>query len=492
MTAPVAHRGPQRPASLAAQVDTPLADALLEYAGRGVTALHTPAHKQGRAALGALRQLVGGRFLRVDQPSLYALDNTFHPHGCIAQAEALAADFWGSEHCFLLAAGSSTAVKGALLAVARDGDAVIVGRDAHKSVHAGLVLAGALPVFPPTTVHSDAGTLPLTAGDVLSALELAPHARAVLLTRPSYYGLLGDLGPIVALCRERGLVLIVDEAHGAHLPLLPGPRPRTALEAGADLVIQSPHKTLGALVGGAQLHVRRGCPVPVEAVRRSLNLLRSTSPSYPVLASLDLARAWAATDGFAAFADAASQAAALRAELRAIEGIDVIGAELPRGCFVDPMRLVVGVANRGTDGWAVERHLRARGLEAEFADARTVGFVLGPRDGPVLERVARGLRTIGEPGPVSPPRLVHVPSTVPRMAPRIASRALACTVPAASAVGRIAAEPVTAYPPGIPLVCAGETITITALRRCEELRALGAVVYASDPSLHTLQCVDER
>ena len=221
-----------------------------------------------------------------------ATDNTFHPTGCVRDAQALAADLFGAGATFYLTAGSTLGVATSLLAAVPPGGTVVLPRNVHRSVVAGLVLSGALPRFVPHDVLPECGALGVSAAAVAAALDAEPKPAAVLLTRPSYYGLARELTDVAEVCHERGVPLIVDEAHGGQLCFFPEGAPSSALASGADLAVQSCHKTLGSLVGSAQLHVGRNSFVPAERVQHALNFLQTTSPNYLLLASLDIMRRW--------------------------------------------------------------------------------------------------------------------------------------------------------------------------------------------------------
>ena len=209
---------------------------------------------------------------------------------------------------FYLTAGSTLGVATSLLAAVPPGGTVAMPRNVHRSVVAGLVLSGALPRFVPHDVLPDCGALGVTPEAVAAALDASPKPSAMLLTRPSYYGLARELTRIAEVCHDRGVPLIVDEAHGGHMRFLPEGAPKSALASGADLAVQSCHKTLGSLVGSAQLHVGRNSLVSPERVQHALNFLQTTSPNYLLLASLDVMRRWLWREGESLFAKAVEQA----------------------------------------------------------------------------------------------------------------------------------------------------------------------------------------
>jgi lysine decarboxylase len=497
---------------------------------------HTPGHKGGRFAAPELTELVGKSGLALDLPAMTATDNTFHPTGCVREAQELAAELFGARATFYLTAGSTLGVAAALLAAVPQGQTVAMPRNIHRSVVAGLVLSGALPRFIPHDVLSECGALGVSPAALVAALDADPRPAAVLVTRPSYYGLARDLGQIVAICRAREVPLIVDEAHGAHLHFLPvgaasraalntasspprlglrraqssrGPTdyPQPALAAGADLVVQSCHKTLGSLVGSAQLHVGRQSPVAPDRVQDALNVLQTTSGSFLLLASLDVTRRALARGGRELFAEAVNEARELESKIDAMPGLKVLRPESdPRLADHrrDPLRMVVDVSGTGLSGYEVERFLRTQfQVEDEMADSYNVVYVLSPQDDPAArERLISGLRAVSEQGRVGAAKradsllpapcssLLQPPIPPLAMPPREAALGKKVSVPLASATGRTCAEMVMFYPPGIPLLMPGELVTDDTLNVCRQLLAAGAHPYASDPTFATIRVVE--
>lgn len=503
------------------QQRAPIFETLAGYTRTGIYGFHTPGHKAGQFAAPEIEELVGRSGLALDLPAMTATDNTFHPSGCIRDAQALAAELFGAAATFYLTAGSTLGVAAALLAAVPHGRTVALPRNIHRSVVAGLVLSGALPRFMRHEVLPECGALSVTPASLAAALESDPRPAAVLLTRPSYYGVAGDLAELVAVCRQRQVPLIVDEAHGAHLHFLPGAgeagtrraeeaspagAPQPALLAGADLVVQSCHKTLGSLVGSAQLHVGHGSLIEPERVQEALNLLQTTSPSFLLLASLDVMRRWLWREGRALFAEAVSEARRLEEELDQIPGVRVFrteGDQRLTGHRRDPLRLVVNVRETGRSGYDVERYLRINHrVEDEMADWFNVVYVLSPRDDPAArKRLVAGLKELsetrcppascGESGGATPDASLLQPAIPPLgMPPRAAALSPKRVVSLASAAGGTCGEMIMFYPPGIPLLMPGEIVTAETIEVCRRLRAAGAHAYASDPTLETVRVVD--
>jgi lysine decarboxylase len=496
------------------QERAPIYETLAGYARSGIYGFHTPGHKSGRFAAPELTDLVGKSGLALDLPAMTATDNTFQPTGCIREAQQLAAEVFGAGQTFFLSAGSTLGIATALLAAVPQGHTVAMPRNVHRSVVAGLVLSGALPRFLPHDVLPECGALGVSPGTLAAALDTDPRPAAVLLTRPSYYGVARDLGEIVKACGARGVPLIIDEAHGAHLHFLPPGCPQSALAAGADFVVQSSHKTLGSLLGSAMLHVGRESLIEPARVQDALNFLQTTSPSFLLLASLDVMRRWMWKEGRSLFAKAIDEAHGIENVIDALPGMKVLRPERdPRMAdhLCDPLRLVVNVSGTGWNGYEVERLLRTKfQVEDEMADWFNVVYVLSPRDdAEAAERLIAGLRAVSEQSRVGTARqfegkenavggahptisahLLQPPIPPLAMPPRRAGLAKKSVVPLALATGRICAEMVMFYPPGIPLVMPGEMITKETVDVCRQLLAAGAHPYASDATLETIRVVE--
>ena len=490
------------PSPNAHQERAPLLETMLDYRRRNSVRLHFPMHKAGGFFPQSLKPLFGAELLAMDLPSMPGYtDNPFHPKGALKEAQALTADLFGAGHSRFLVNGSSIGNLAAIMAVAGPGDAILTPRNLHRSAASALTLCGAKPVYLPTQRHPAHDALSPGLAAVRTAFDENPDIAALLLTRPNYYGLAGDVREIIAFCHGRGCPVIVDEAHGAHLRFLPR-RPITpALDLGADLVVQSWHKTVGALTGAAVLHVGRASLIDIDAIQLALNTLQSTSPSNLLLVSIDETRRMLWRDGATAFAAAVEQAEALRARLRRLDGVSarlLDPALAAEGYTADPLRLVINCDGLKVSGFACAEFLnRACDIAWEMCDARNIVFIVGPQDtGADYDALVEALaRLVVEAPALRPdPRFGSTQHEAPlpdlAMLPRNAAFARKRRVPLEQAAGGICAEMVMAYPPGNPLLTPGEAVSAEILQHARNLRDGGAQIMALDPSLETLLVVD--
>ena len=482
------------------QSRAPILETLRDYIASGMYAFHTPGHKAGRFAPPELVELWGQRTFDYDLPAMTATDNTLHPTHCVKEAQELAAEVFGAAATFYLGGGATTGIAAMILAAVLPGGTILLPRNVHRSVAAALVLSGARPRFIEPEVLPQCGALGIS-GETIAAEIAKEPVSAVLLTRPSYYGLARDLSEVSAICRNHGIPLLVDEAHGPHFRFLPEGGPRPALDEGADLVAQSCHKTLGSLVGTAQVHVGHDSPVSPAQVRDALNLMQTTSPNYLQLISLDANRRYMAGEGTALFAHAVEQAKRLTAAINKLPGLKVLNtADDPRLSQhrLDPLRLVINVAGAGWTGYDAELLLRREfKIEDELSDWFNIVLVISPHeDAAAAERLVAGLKQASQ-NPRTPAKSsiaeasnLLQPAIPPLvMTPRDAALGPKLGLPLSESIGRVCAESIMFYPPGIPLLMPGEEVTPDIIEVCQQLLAGGAHCYASDPTLGTIRVV---
>ncbi len=481
------------------QPTAPYLDALVAYGFRGPTRFHVPGHKGGAGADPGLRWALGERALLLDVPQdTEGIDVGQEPTP-YAQAEELAAAAYGAERSWFLTNGATQGNHALCLALAPPGAHVVVQRNAHASLIDGLVLSGGIPAFVMPETDDELGMAHGVTPDALRAALAAAGAgvRAVFVVSPTYYGLCADVAGLAEVAHAAGAALVVDQAWGPHFGFHPGV-PASALALGADAVITSTHKIVGALTQAAMLHVAPGGRVDPAAVARAVRLVRSTSPSSLLLASLDAARRQMAVHGQALLAGTLAAAAHARAAIDAVPGCTVVGEGLvgrPGVAAWDPLRLVIDVRGTGRSGYDVAAELRAGSdIHVELATHATLVLVLGVHEqSDALERFVHDLgATVADVArPIEPAQapLVRAPALGSELAvpPRDAFLGETEVVAVDAALGRVSCEAIAGYPPGIPALLPGERIRAEVVAYLRELAAAGARLHgASDPAFESV------
>ena len=420
-------------------------------------------------------------------------DDLHEAEGILADAMARTAALWGAARTFYLINGATCGLLAGIRALAPAGSTVIAARNCHKSGFHALELGGlhARWVMPrPDEAFGIHGSVAPNA--LAAVLDACPEARCVILTSPTYEGVLSDIAALAALCHAHGVPLLVDEAHGAHyLPFAEAYGWRGgALAAGADVVIQSPHKTLPSLTQTALLHLGGVYgPALAPKIARQLEIFETSSPSYPLMASLDGCTGLLAAHGAEWFA---AWARRLTRFDRAVAGLSRLrvfchGADRPAdhpACFAhDPGKLLLDGSGAGLTGAQLADALRNRGFELEMVCGDLVLAMTSPCDADdALDRLACALLEIDAAAPATVPSRTasHLAPPPPGEAVYPIARALempAAPCEMAQAEGRIAAEFVWAYPPGVPLIVPGERITRRVLDACAALTARGTALH---------------
>lgn len=481
------------------QSATPLVAALKASALRSYAAFHTPGHKKGQGISPRLGQWWGAALFQADLPELPELDNLFAPEGVILQAQILAAEAFGAEQSWFLANGSTCGIEAAVLASCSPGEKLILPRNAHRSAISALILSGAVPVWLEPAWDAEWEIAHAVAPEtVATALEQHPDAKAVLLVSPTYYGVCGDLATIAQQVHQYGIPLLIDEAHGTHFAFHPE-LPTPALTAGADVAVQSVHKTLSALTQAALLHTQ-GTRIDRDRLSRALQLVQSTSPNYLLLASLDAARQQMALQGQELMHHTLNLAAAARLHLNQILGLKVLSPQmiqaLPGGFDLDRTRLTVDVSGLGLTGFAADEQLhQVLGVTAELPGLRHLTFIITLGNTKEdLDRLVGAFQTLAQsPLPLAASTFLSYSGqlqTQTILSPREAFFASSCVVAAEQAIDQISAELICPYPPGIPLIIPGEVITADALHRLQQILTAGGILAGcADPTLQTLKII---
>ncbi|MDQ6807126.1 MAG: aminotransferase class V-fold PLP-dependent enzyme [Actinomycetota bacterium] len=476
----------------------PYLDAVTAYGFRGSTRFHIPGHKGGVGADPGLRAALGARALLLDVPQdIRGIDVGPSPTP-YERAERLAAEAYGAGRTWFLTNGATQGNHALCLALAPPGTSVVLQRNSHASLIDGLVLSGGTVGFVVPEYDSELGMAHGVTPEALErALAQTPGTRAAFVVSPTYYGMSADVEGCARVAHTAGAALVVDAAWGAHFGFHPA-LPESPLKLGADAVLASTHKIVGSLTQSAMLHVAGDGLVDAGAVSRAVRLVRSTSQSSLLLASLDASRRQLAVHGEALLDRSIAASAQARAAIDSVEGCAVVGAELvgrPGVAGWDPLRIVIDVRGTGCSGYEVAGALRARyDIHVELATHATMVLVLGLGSDPeTLERFAHDFaETVPR---ISRPREAHAvlrPSAAiehgTAVPPREAFLGPSEAVAVEEAIGRISCEAIAGYPPGVPSLLPGERVTPEVIAYLRELTAAGARLHgAADPTFATIR-----
>ena len=475
----------------------PLYDALRQFVERGQAPFYSPGHKGGRTLDPWFRDHIAA----LDLNNLPDTDTLHCPEGPILEAERLIADAWGVGQSFILVQGSTTGNIAVALSALRPGEPVLVARNAHKSVLAGLVQVGARPIWLEPRWDDRFGVAHGLDADVVERAMESTGAKALWVLHPTYYGTTGDISALAQLCRRHGATLLVDGAHSPHFAFHPD-LPAPGETSGAAATVQSVHKILSGLSQAAVLHVDPAQLDPAS-VRRALQLIQTTSPHFAIMASIDLARREMMQHGRELLDQTLDRSRRAARQLAAIPGVEVLRAEHLTGAGtglhqLDETKLLIGTAGLADDARDVVARLnRVHGVQPELSGTGHVLCIttIGNTDDDIDRLVSGftevaghcGRRSNGATGGLVTDLLSVRPETV--LTPREAFFAGEVTVALAEASGRIAAEAITPYPPGIPLVMPGERLDRDVLDLLIVLRDSGNPISAADPTLGSVQVV---
>ncbi|HEY3417836.1 MAG TPA: aminotransferase class I/II-fold pyridoxal phosphate-dependent enzyme, partial [Armatimonadota bacterium] len=414
----------------------------------------------------------------------------------IRESERLLAQAYGSKQAFFLVNGSTTGNLAMLLSTLREGDGIILPRSIHRSIIHALSLVHATPIWVANDMHPDYQIpLPLTPAQVADAVRQHPHARAVFINSPTYHGLCAEIGAITEIVHRAHMLLLADEAWGAHLAFHPA-YPASAADK-ADLCVQSMHKTLPVTNQGAVLHCNT-TRIQHEYVANILSMFQTTSPSYVLLSTMDVARRQMVLQGFDILEEILAIADYARRRINAIEGLQCLSAsELPADIRLDPVKLTIRLDPQrfSMTGYALEQCLCERfGVQVEMADAQTILLMIKPgitRDD--INYLALVLQQIQHEASKKAP--LSLAAILPRQChwktilyPFQAFRSPYRLHPLAGSAGEICWESIYAYPPGTPVVMPGECLTQEIVDYLQEIIRLGAVVKGVTERGEVLVC----
>ncbi|GGI17837.1 aminotransferase class I/II-fold pyridoxal phosphate-dependent enzyme [Gottfriedia solisilvae] len=486
---------------MTSQFNTPLFTALVEHAQKNPIQFHIPGHKKGMGIDTEFKEFIGENALAIDLINIAPLDDLHQPKGIIKHAQSLAAEAFGADYTFFSIQGTSGAIMTMVMSVCGPGDKIIVPRNVHKSIMSGIIFSGAIPIF----IHPEVDpTLGISHGVTPDSIEKAliehPDTKAVLVINPTYFGISGDLKKIVDIAHARDIPVLVDEAHGAHIHFH-DELPLSAMQVGADMAATSVHKLGGSMTQSSILNVQ-GNLVSPSHIQTTLSMLTTTSTSYLLLSSLDVARRQLVTEGKYLLEKTINMAERTRAKINQIDNLSCVGREIldSNAIFaLDPTKLLISVKELGITGHDAEKWLREKfNIEVELSDLYNILCIITPGDteGDVSKLVNalndlsitfRDQDLLKEAAPVLLP-------TIPKLllTPRDAFYADTEIIPFDESVGRIIAEFVMVYPPGIPIFIPGEMITEENLVYIKKNIEAGLPVQgAEDYDLKTLRVIKE-
>lgn len=478
------------------QSRAPIYEALEEFKKMRVVPFDVPGHKRGRGNP-ELAALLGEKCVNMDVNSMKPLDNLCHPVSVIREAECLAAEAFGAAHAFLMVGGTTSAVQSMILSVAKRGEKIILPRNVHRSVMGAMILCGAVPVYVnPDCDHRLGIPLGMSVSAVKKAIQQHPDAKAILVNNPTYYGICSDLRKIVEMAHAHGMRVLVDEAHGTHF-YFGEHMPVSAMQAGADMAAISMHKTGGSLTQSSLLLC--GENVNTDYVRQVINLTQTTSGSYLLMSSLDIARKNLSLHGKEMFQKTVDFAEYAREEINKLGGYYAFAQELEDGDTVyafDPTKLSVHTRDIGLAGIEVYDLLRDDyGIQIEFGDIGNILAIISSGDRNLeIERLISALSEIKRLHSKDVTGMFDHEYINPKvvMPPQTAFYAEKRTLPIMESAGEVCAEFVMCYPPGIPILAPGELITEEILKYTDYAKKKGCFMTGTqDMSIEHIQVVEQ-
>lgn len=479
------------------QNQAPIYEGLIKLRKKRIVPFDVPGHKRGRGNP-ELVELLGEKCVGIDVNSMKPLDNLGHPISIIRDAEELAADAFGATHAFLMIGGTTSSVQTMILSTCKAGDKIILPRNVHKSAINALVLCGAIPIYIEMSVDPKIGiALGLENDRVAQAIKEHSDAKAILINNPTYYGICPDLKGLTEMAHEAGMMVLVDEAHGAHLHFT-DKLPISAMDAGADMAAVSMHKSGGSLTQSSILLI--GNQMNPEYVRQIINLTQSTSASYLLMSSLDISRRNLALRGKESFEKVIELSEYARREINAIGGYYAYSKELIDGvsvCDFDVTKLSVYTQGIGLTGIEVYDLLRDEyDIQIEFGDIGNILAYISIGDRiQDIERLVGALADIKRlysrdgkdliAGEYIQPELV--------LSPQEAFYSERRSLTLDESVGQVCGEFVMCYPPGIPILAPGERITREIVDYIQFAKERGCSLQGTeDPEVNHINVIKRK
>lgn len=479
-----------------AQSKAPVLEAMKEHLLNRVVPFDVPGHKGGRGNT-ELTDFLGKSCLKADVNSMKPLDNLCHPVSVIREAQELAAEAFGAEHAFFIVNGTTGSVQTMIMTACKAGEKIIMPRNVHRSAINALVVNGAVPVYVNPGTNKELGIpLGMSVENVKQAIEANPDAKAVLINNPTYYGVCSDLKAIVELAHEHNMLALVDEAHGTHF-YFGEDMPISAMAAGADMAAVSMHKTGGSLTQSSILLC--GPHINGDYVRQVINLTQTTSGSYLLISSLDIARKNLALNGGEIFRKTVQFAEYARNEINKLGGYYAFGKELcDNDAFYDfdKTKLSVHTRDIGLAGIEVYDILRDDyGIQIEFGDIGNILAIISAGDRALeIERLISSLSEIKRLYSRDKSGMFDHEYINPEVitAPQKAFYSKKRSVPINESSGMVCGEFVMCYPPGIPILAPGEKITDEIINYINYAKEKGCFMTGTqDMKIENINIVEE-
>ncbi|NLV21859.1 MAG: aminotransferase class I/II-fold pyridoxal phosphate-dependent enzyme [Syntrophomonadaceae bacterium] len=472
---------------------TPIFSELCRYRGEDHLRLHMPGHAGGRGINEVLQSIAA-----IDVTEVAGMDDYHLPQGIIAESQRLLARAVGAGESFYLVNGASSGIHALFMSMAADGEQILLPRSCHRSFFGGMVLSGMMPVYIPSQIDDELGLeLAIKVSEVEKCLAQNPDVKAVFITSPSYFGTCSDIESMAAIAGQYNKYVLVDEAHGGHFPFH-NDYPAPALAQGAMAAVNGLHKTWPVLNQGACLHLSPGFPEH-DRLRQSISLLTTTSPSYPLLASIELARMYMEQEGSHQLEQAKQWSGEYKEKINKIKGLRCYGEELNERidiAGVDPLKMVVAMPGLQLSGYQMSKILRKQyNIQTEMENENVILAMFSPlHEKADWERFYQALQEIaaGYAGSKRNSLRIEAPPVAEVvLSPREAWQSAKKQVKLADSINLISGEMIAVYPPGIPCLLPGECISAEVMDYLYYVIDSGARIQGPEkPNLNYIQVID--
>lgn len=469
----------------------PLFNELNKIIDEDTISFHVPGHKKGAIFQELDYKNYKERILNIDTTEIPGTDNLHSPEGVIKTSQEIASKVFKSDYTFFLVNGSTCGIQSAVMSICNPNDKIIVSRDCHQSVINGCILGGIEPIYVNPKIDLNLGiSLGVQLNDIKRLLDENEDAKGIIITSPTYFGVTSDIKKIADEVHIRGKILIVDEAHGSHLGLS-DKLPKTALELGADIVIQSTHKTLSAFTQASMLHVK-GDRVDLHKLKSILRILQSSSPSYILMSSLEMASYIYENEGKRLMDEVLNSIIDVKDFIKSLKNIDIFGDDGKE----DITKMYILTKRLGKTGYEVEDTLREKyNIQVELSNPYGILLIssIGNRKKD-FEKLKKALSEIDkQKHDKNIENLISYPIKLPNkvLSPREAFYSKKTSINIEDSIGKICGEYIIPYPPGIAILCPGEKISREIVDYAVNSKKLGMnITGIKDNTLNYIQIID--